>query len=241
MEKNTAFPYIESDLQTLSHANNYQQWLFKLCQPYIGKRVLEIGSGIGNYTQHIIKTSSVWATDCEEFYVRGLENRFSGQKSVKVSKLKLENWDTDQIKEIKSYKPDTIMCLNVLEHVKNDKYAINSMLKCLGPSGNLILIVPAFNFLFSKADVNYGHFKRYSKKMMFNMFENLGVDIVSIKYFNLLGMFGWFWHFKILRRENLYPSKIKLFNSMVPVFKFFENLFPLPFGLSLFVVARSKS
>ena len=67
--RETSFPQITTDLKTLNEDLNYRKWLYCLIKDALGKRILEIGSGVGNYTYFFLKHGTVWATDVEDSYV----------------------------------------------------------------------------------------------------------------------------------------------------------------------------
>lgn len=240
MEAQTPFPLVERDLGALSHATNYNDWLYALCKPHIGSRILEIGAGIGNYTKHWLKHGEVYATDCEDYYVNCLRDTFR-HAAVNVGKLSLDCWQEDARRDIAAFQPDTVVCLNVLEHIEDDVAAVRAMLACLSPGGKLILIVPALNWLYSQIDVSYGHHRRYSRHRIELIRGETHSVILRCKYFNSIGALGWLWSHRLLARASLSPSQIRSFDRVVPMLAKVEQRIPPPFGLSIVaVLARSE-
>jgi SAM-dependent methyltransferase len=235
----TAYPAIERDLEILSQSRNYQGWLYSLSKPFIGSRILEIGSGIGNYTKYFIRHGSVLASDSEDYYVEYLKNQFKN-KNITVKKITLGNWDAELIHQLSRFNPDTIICFNVLEHVDADIPAIQDMLNVLSPGGKLVLIVPALKFLYSKIDQNYGHFRRYNQKRIKQICRDTNSDILFFRYFNFVGALGWVWSHKFLKRQSLNEGQTRLFDRIVPIISKVEKLIQPPVGLSILTVIERR-
>ena len=234
-EPRTAYPRVEKDLEVLRHAANYNRWLYTLCRPHLGTRILEIGSGIGNHTARLLLHGDVWATDCEDHYVAVLRRKFK-DRSVAISKLSLDNWDGRLQEEVRAFRPDTVVCLNVLEHVEDDVASVGAMLDCLSPGGRLILIVPAMGLLFSKIDVNYGHRRRYDRARIEFIRGETGSTLLHLKHFNFVGALGWLWNYRIRGKEALMAGQIALFDRLVPFLAAAERRVPVPLGLSTIAV-----
>jgi len=227
-------PQVAVDLQTLNKAKNYRRWLYSHAESGVGSRILEIGSGVGNYTDFLIKHGDVWATDLEDTYIDVLNARYQQNPAVIISKLTLGAWDDVTRAEVRSFEPDTIICFNVLEHVEADKESVEAMVDCLVPGGRLIVIVPALRFLYSDLDESYGHYRRYRKtdaKRLMNDIKDAYLE--KMYYFNLLGVPGWWINHTLLGRMALPPDQTQIFNKLIPVISSVERVLPLPMGLSL--------
>jgi 2-polyprenyl-3-methyl-5-hydroxy-6-metoxy-1,4-benzoquinol methylase len=240
---NTENHHVAIDLQTLHEARNYRGWLYSHIKEGLGHRIIEIGSGIGNYTEMLLSHGEVWATDMEEEYVQFLGERFAGRNNFRVGKLVLGNWDSEMYKTVGSFKPDTFVCMNVIEHIENDVQVMKDMISCLTIDGQVIVIVPALPWLYSNLDKKYGHFRRYTKSSVLDMVSQLqGAEMVHCQYFNLPGVFGWWFNNVLLKRELLPKGQTKIFDKyIVPVMKGLENIIVPFFGLSLvFWIRRIK-
>jgi hypothetical protein len=133
---------------------------------------------------------------------------------------------------------NTITMTNVLEHVQNHESLLRGLRKVLAPEGKVIIFVPAFESLYSKFDLNIGHYRRYRKQSLRRLLGNAGYSIKEISYFNFFGFFAWFIMARGLR---LNPTKSKIVKMvdilLIPTFKRLEKIITPPFGQSLFVVA----
>lgn len=168
----------------------YSQWMYSTFEKYIGKRVLDIGAGIGNITaQYIDKKELVVATDIFENQIEIMNQRFQKKPYFKAELLDILE---DDISKLKEQKFDTIICINVLEHLKDDKKALLRMKEILSPEGHIILIVPAFSKLYCYMDKNVSHYRRYDKGMIAKLAKQCNLDIVKNKYFNFFGIIPYY-------------------------------------------------
>jgi hypothetical protein len=139
--------------------------------------------------------------------------------------------------ELKTWLPDSIVCLNVLEHVSDDRLALKHMHEALAARGRAVFLLPAFKWLYGRIDRNLGHFRRYSKRTWKSLAESAGFRVKQIRYFNSLGFLGWWLNARILRQEAQSESQIAVFDRMiVPLFSRLERWIEPPFGQSIFSV-----
>jgi SAM-dependent methyltransferase len=238
----TLFPQVEEDLETLSHAVRYRQWLYRQISGALGKRILEIGSGVGNYTEFLLRHGQVLATDMEGHYVSELRSRFRDEPRVRVEQLALGDWDDATRAGIRAFAPDTVVCLNVLEHVPDDRLAVRNMLDCLAPGGHLALIVPALPSLFCEIDRRYGHVRRYTRRGLVSVLDaEASARVVRCRYFNAFGVVGWWVNHVLLGRTQLPPGQVRFFDGLVvPFVAAAERVVSPPFGLSLVAWVRKS-
>ncbi len=133
---------------------------------------------------------------------------------------------------------DTIVCVNVLEHIKDDEKALANMFRLLSPKGNLLLFVPALSQLYGALDKQLGHFRRYTKNMLSKKILKAGFQIKKISYSNFFGIFGWYLNSRILKRKRFSILQPLIFDKFVPLISRTESLLELPIGMSLFLVAE---
>jgi glycosyltransferase involved in cell wall biosynthesis len=223
-------------LQKMKKLHRYNQWIFSQFRPFLGKRVLEIGSGIGNITKFLLDRDLVIATDVEPKYLTFLKEIFG-----KYKKFRVEGFDISdsEMEHYRSYHIDSVICFNVLEHIEQDEKALKNIFNLLEPGGRLLLLTPSHSWLHGTLDRHLGHYRRYGKKELKNKLETIGFKVVFLRYFNRIGIMGWFLNSKILRRKRLPSFQLRIYNLLVPLFKL-EKFFPLPFGTSLLVVAEKS-
>ena len=135
---------------------------------------------------------------------------------------------------------DTVLCINVLEHIQDDLAAIKNMLSVLKPGGKLLLYVPAIQWAFGSIDKALGHFRRYSHSRILSLVESAEAEIQLMHYVNFVGVLGWFYANRIRKDDVIQRSNAQLVDRMVPYLSALERLVRPPIGQSLFaVIAKS--
>jgi glycosyltransferase involved in cell wall biosynthesis len=221
-------------LLRLSRAERYNRWMFAQLAPHIGQRVLEIGSGLGNLTRHLLGRDLVVATDINPRYLRMLANTFERHTRLRAQPLDLADFDPATLAE---HRLDTIVCLNVLEHVEDDRTALARLAAALVPGGRLVLLVPAHHWLFGGIDRAIGHYRRYERAELVERLGEAGFHVERTWFFNRLGVLGWYLNSVLLRRTRVPGLQLRLQNLLVPLLRA-ESRLALPFGLSVIAVGR---
>lgn len=221
-------------LETMEKSKQYNDWLFSLISPYVSGDILEIGSGIGNFTGKLMTLGSVWASDINSQYLKKLSNRFGGKIQIHSYNVELDGEFS------RNKKFDSIICLNVLEHINNDSRALSHMFDRLKPEGRLVLLVPAHQRLYSIFDKSLGHFRRYTTLDLKSKLTKIGFNKVTIRYLNWFGAIGWFIYMKLGKSIRIPDSKLSIFDKLASILLFPERYIKLPFGLSVFAIAYKK-
>jgi glycosyltransferase involved in cell wall biosynthesis len=221
-------------LLRLARAERYNRWMLQQLAPWLGQRVLEIGSGIGSFTRYLTGRDLILATELNPRYLRILKNTFERHAQVEVMPLDLTDFDPAPLA---ARHLDTILCLNVLEHVADDRAALRRLHASLAPGGRLLLLVPAHEALYGAIDRAIDHHRRYERAGLVAKLEEAGFRVETTDFFNRLGVIGWYLNSVILRRTQVPGFQLHLQNLLVPLLRA-EALVPLPFGLSLVAVAR---
>ena len=221
------------NLETAVKRKNFTKWVSQETFSELKGDILEIGSGLGTYSQQIINNfpnSKITLTDISPNYVKNLENTFSS-KSIDVFKLDLNN--KNDFKKIGYEKFDSIIAINVLEHVKDDLFALSELNKMLKKDGVLIILVPANKFLYNVIDKNIGHWRRYSKKELIAKIKKSNFNVKNSYSFNMLGMLGWYLNGNIFKKTEINKNASSLFDKTVPIMKVIEQILRKPIGLSI--------
>jgi glycosyltransferase involved in cell wall biosynthesis len=224
-------------LLRLARAERYNRWMFEQLAPWLGQRVLEIGAGIGNLTRYLLGRELVLATDLNPRYLRILGNTFERHTRVEVASLDLGAFDPAPLAERRL---DTILCLNVLEHVEDDRGALRRLRATLAPGGRLLLLVPAHQALYGAIDRAIHHHRRYERNGLVALLEATGFQVEHTGFFNRLGVVGWYVNSVLLGRTRVPAIQLGVQNALVPLLRV-ERKLGLPFGLSLIAVARRPS
>ena len=221
-------------LDDLSAAVHYNEWIYKMLCPYLGKRILEIGCGTGNLTGYFTRHGLVLAADVNSEYLEKAQRRLKDISGVTYQKVDLEK----SLSPLRRFRPDTVICVNVLEHIFNDHKVLARCFELLPPGGKFLLFVPALQSLFGSMDVSYGHFRRYSSQELKRKMEDAGFQVEYCRYLNLLGIPGWWFNGILLRRKIIPRAQMLLYDWIVQFSSKVEHFLPKPVGLSLFCVGR---
>jgi SAM-dependent methyltransferase len=221
-------------LDDLSQAVHYNQWIYRILRPYLGKRILEIGCGTGNLTGYFSSHGPVLAVDMHSGYLDEARKRLRKAPVVSFQKVDLEK----NLSSLRRFRPDTIVCVNVLEHLFDDHRVLSQCYRLLPPGGRFLVFVPALQFLFGSMDVSYGHFRRYSLRELRKKLARTGFEVDYCRYLNLLGILGWWLNGKILKRKIIPKAQILLYDRIVWFTEKIEKFLPKPLGVSLFGVGR---
>jgi len=224
----------QETLDALAGAERLNRWLFEQVAPFLGDRVLEIGSGVGNMTKYLLSKKLVVASDVDPHHLDRLRDRFVQNDRLRVVRLDASDIDVQALRPLE---PDTVMGLNVLEHVLDDERAFTRIHELLPPGGRVVILVPAMPSLYCSLDRALQHHRRYGHDELRAKIERAGFRIEHIRFFNAPGILGWWLNGVVLRRKMLPGGQVKLFDLLVPIFRLEQRL-ALPFGLSLIAVGR---
>lgn len=222
-------------LEIMRAAPRYNAWQYERIAPFIGRRVLEVGSGVGNISQHIVSAGRelVILTDTDEYYRQELRARFSGRGNVLVDSLTLP--DPGAAARFRDSRLDTVIALNVVEHIEDDVGALRTMGEMVTRGGRVIILVPALPWLYGSLDTELQHYRRYSSGHLTTVVGAAGLALDKLFWFNAVGVAGW-WLNAVVRRAPRIPlDQLKAFDRLVPLLRF-EDRLPLPFGQSLIAV-----
>jgi len=218
-------------LERLTAARNYNRWLTDRLQPWVGRRVLEIGAGLGSMSEFILDRERVVLTDTDPYYLERLRRRFAARPNVSVVGLHLP----DAVGGVAVERLDTIICLNVLEHIADDVDSLAAMRELLQPGGRLVLLVPSLPSIYGTLDEALGHVRRYTPAELRDKFARTGFGLAHLEYFNLAGVPGWWLTGRILKRRLIPTGSLGLFDALVPLFRL-ERLLSWRVGQSLIAI-----
>ncbi|WP_418791093.1 class I SAM-dependent methyltransferase [Phosphitispora sp. TUW77] len=233
-------PSLLKALSIRNNLNRYNQWLYNKMQKHIGKTVLDIGSGTGNLVELFLpNVENILCTDLFAENIEFMKNRF--QNNCKVKFLMGDFIDSEL--NLDSFRFDTVTCVNVLEHIEEDLLALAKMKEFLQPSGKIVLLVPAFQFLYGSMDIASGHYRRYNPGVLRKHADSLNLKIVDDFYLNVFGIIPWFVNGKIMKKnkpysETLGKQKIGVYNKVIPILEKVDEFNPFPIGISEIIILQ---
>lgn len=225
-----------STLDALSFAPKFNRWMAETIMPYIGDSVLEIGAGMGNLTRHLCPHRKLYvATDVNLEYTGHLRNVFRHRTSVCVHKL-----DAESPRDFLPFEQrlDTVICLNVLEHIEDDGATLRSIRTLLEPGGRLILLVPNDPNAYGTIDREIGHYRRYTPAHLRALVTDSGFEVEDILKFNRVSMPAWKFTGQIRKARTLSRAGIRIFDSFVWVWRKIDGKLPWEPALIVAIARR---
>jgi SAM-dependent methyltransferase len=218
----------------LAEAKNYNDWIYSQFEPWIGHRILDVGCGIGNVTQLYADRDLVIGLDVIPEELDVIKSRLNGSNF----EGHLMDVGSASLAAFRGREIDTVMCLNVLEHVRDDEAALRNIRDLLIPRGHLCLLVPVYGWLFGPMDEIDRHHRRYSRRDLNLKLRDAGFEIVHQRYFNFAGICAWFLTNHVLRQSLARPAHYALYDRLVPFLRAVESVITPPAGLSLVTVCE---
>ena len=233
--------YIEN-LAQWDKIETYSRWMYSNYEKFIGNRVLDIGAGIGNMTAFYVDSVKLAvATDIFPEQLTIINERFQDKPNFTSFILDLTKPDLAAVRE---YCFDTIICINVLEHIEDDLSALENMRDMLDDKGRVVLVVPAHMALYNHMDEYTGHYRRYNKGELAKLAQAAGMKVIYSRHFNLLGIPVYYVKGKTSGKKNrnssfsmtITESSSKLYNFATFFLKPLESIFRVPAGISEIMV-----
>ena len=229
--------YPSTELPSFDDAPNYNAAILKYFAPYLGGQVVEVGAGIGTFSQCLLSLPQITTLTLVEpakNLFPTLRKKLSGN-----SKVRFVNGNLQSVAS--SLSCDSVVLINVLEHVENDEELLSTIHQVLKPEGTVLLFVPALPGLYGSLDKEFGHIRRYRKGELGSLLTKVGFQVECLRYFNLPGILSWFVFGKIFKCKTLNPWSIwlydRLFMSWIPQF---ERMWDPALGQSLLAVSTKS-
>jgi SAM-dependent methyltransferase len=233
--------YIGRDLEAMSIAVNYHRWIFRFFEPYLGTRVVEVGAGIGSFSRWLLerKLERLSLVEPSMGLCEQLEQRVQSFKSSATITIYNSTF-RDVAPSIKDADtPDSIIYVNVLEHIADDEAELRAVNGALGMGGHLFVFVPALPCLFGAFDREIGHVRRYTKRELNMKCQKAGFEIQQSRYFDLIGIAPWWIKYKLLNSNRLESSAVDFYDrNVVPVSRLIERFVRPPAGKNLVLIAK---
>jgi SAM-dependent methyltransferase len=237
----TQHQYAADDLETMSEAKRYQDHVFQLLRPFIGRSVLEVGCGIGTTSLRLAEIAErLVCIEPNLNCVARARAALDGNPRITLHITHLEDCDRA---EMIAARFDTIVCVNVLEHIEDDVKALTLFRELVAEAnGQVLIFVPAVQAAYGPLDAALGHHRRYSKRTLRRAFEAAGLDLVALRYTNPIGLLGWMYNAHVTGATEHTVGQVRLFESLIAPWALpIDRLIAPPIGQSLFAVGRARA
>jgi 2-polyprenyl-3-methyl-5-hydroxy-6-metoxy-1,4-benzoquinol methylase len=229
--------YAARDLETMEEARRYAAHVFDLFRPHLGKRILEVGSGIGTMSRRLADVADVVVgiEPNAHCWVRARET-MRDQPRFSLRTCHLEECDPA---ELAAQRFDTVICVNVLEHIEDDVEALRTLGDVVVADGRVLIFVPAVQAAYGPLDAELGHHRRYSRRTLTAAFTDAGLELLTIRYTNPIGLLGWMYNSHVAKSTAHSSRQVQLFETLIAPWALpLERLAAPPIGLSLVAVGR---
>jgi SAM-dependent methyltransferase len=236
------FVYTGRELEAMCEAANYHRWILDVFKPYLGKHLVEVGAGLGSFSelilnQHDCETLSL-VEPSESMYHRLLARTKQLNTTTSVNAYLgtfAENAATISEHQV----PDSVFYVNVLEHIADDEAELETVWRTISSGGNVLIFVPALPQLHGSFDERVGHFRRYSKTELVTKLNRVGFKVLRSAYLDLPGIAPWWIKYRLLRSETMEPGAVRFYDRfIIPTLRRIETLVPPPIGKNIIAVAR---
>ncbi|HEY0017556.1 MAG TPA: class I SAM-dependent methyltransferase [Longimicrobium sp.] len=229
------FTYSGEELDALAGAVNYYRWIVRRFAPFLGRRVVEVGAGIGTFAEHLlhaVPSAQLTLVEPAANNYPHLRARFAGRPEVRTVQGYLGDAGAPG-------SADSVVAVNVMEHVRDDAAFLADAHRLLAPGGHALLFVPALPALFGTLDEAFEHFRRYTRPVLTSALRTAGFRPLRVHYTNLPGVAAWWLSGKVLRRRTVSARDARIYDRwVIPWVSALEGVWTPPLGQSLVAIAR---
>ena len=227
----TEFNYVGNELEIFKHAKNWKTYYKSVITPFLGERILEVGAGIGATTV-ILHNESIKEWVCLEPDINlknVIDERIQAHTLPPNCKTRLGT--VQSLKKDETF--DTILYIDVVEHIEQDGFELNDASEHLNPGGSLIVLSPAHQWLFTPFDQAIGHYRRYSKESLLAL-SPVKCKLEKLVYLDSVGMFLSLANRLLLQQSMPTVNQIKFWDSwIVPISKKIDAMLRFSVGKSV--------
>ena len=242
MPSSTTFPkdpqirYNGRELESMAFAVNYHRWILRRLTPFLGKRIVEVGAGAGSFSELLLETKpdSLMLLEPSNMYAALI------QRLSTADKTRIAQAYQCTLGEAKfSSPPDSIVYVNVLEHIEEDEGELRTAHSILAPGGRVLVFVPANRWLMGSIDRQLGHFRRYTMDELILKCRNAGFIIRLSSYFDMAGIVPWWLKYCLFKSDRMEPAAVRLYDRwVVPIARALEGLVSPPVGKNILLVGE---
>ncbi len=226
----------------MAFAPNYHGWILDRFRPYLGRRIAEIGAGSGNFARLLLgeRIESLHLVEPSSAMFQHLP---ALAKSDPAGRVALYNAVFLAVRrQLKTAEIDSLIYVNVLEHIVEDDRELRGMNEVLPPGGRIFVFVPALPFLYGSHDRAVGHVRRYRRRDLAEKCSNAGFNVLHAGYFDIAGIVPWWFKYCLFRSTRMEAGAVHFYDRLVvPVMSRLEGWLPPPLGKNIILVAEKMS
>jgi 2-polyprenyl-3-methyl-5-hydroxy-6-metoxy-1,4-benzoquinol methylase len=239
--KDTHWRYTGRELESMAFARRYHGWILDVFRPFLGKHIVEVGAGSGSFSKLLLET--------------GPERLDAIEPSVNLFPLLAKRLDSVDSRQIgyahkgtlsdtaesirRAGRPDSVIYVNVLEHIEDDDRELHAMHSLLQPGGHALIFAPAHRWLMGSMDHQLGHHRRYTKASLIEKCRAAGFSIRLSSYFDMLGIIPWWVQYCVLHSKTMEPAAVRFYDRyVIPVSQFLQRAIHPPLGRNIILVAE---
>ena len=225
--------FLARELEIIAEMPRYYDSITDKIRPHVGGRVVEIGAGIGSLSERLLPLSNdLCLVEPSTYFTSVLHQRFGGRDDVFIHNPSVENY----LEASHRGRCNTVVMVNVLEHIKDDAAVLAGVRELLEKGGKLAVFVPALPFLYSKLDEVVGHYRRHLRQDLSALLE-----VIDICYMDILGILPWWLVMTLLGNTTFNRRQVRLYDTVgVPLTRSIEGLFKPGIGKNVLAVAERR-
>ncbi|HEX3279596.1 MAG TPA: methyltransferase domain-containing protein [Pyrinomonadaceae bacterium] len=236
--------YPGRELEAMDGASNYHSWILEVFKPFLGRHLVEVGAGLGSFSGMILKQHSCEQLSLVEPSHDMYEHLVANARSLN-SATRIDTYNGTFVQVAPAIKskgdPDSIIYVNVLEHIVDDVLELETIRETLSHTGHVFLFVPAFSWLYGAFDERVGHCRRYSKPELEGKLHSAGFKIILSNYFDLPGIAPWWLKYCLLKSAAMEPAGVRLYDRfIVPATRRLESIISPPLGKNVIAIAQKR-
>jgi hypothetical protein len=226
------FQYMGSELEIFAHARHWKSYVQSKLRPYLVGDVLEVGAGIGGTTRALNDgTQRRWVClEPDPAFAKKIGSLpHPGNCEVCVGMLQ----DIDPQEKF-----DSILYIDVLEHIKEDKNELTLAARHLKTNGVIVVLAPAFPWLYTPFDAAIGHFRRYTRNSLRAVAPH-GLREEECIYLDAFGVLASAGNLLFLQAANASEGQMRFWdNYLVPMSRFMDRVLAFSLGRSVLAIWR---
>ena len=233
--------YAGKDLEAMSFAVNYHRWILSIFEPYLGKRIVEVGAGTGSFSELLLerRLESLSLVEPSTAMHQQLCRRMEELRPTVTVKTYNDVFENVAGQIRSTAQPDSIIYVNVLEHIADDVNELKVINDTLGAGGRLFIFVPALSWLHGSMDRQLGHYRRYTRTEIEKKCVAAGFRVIVSRYFDVMGVLPWWVKYKLLQSDQMEPSAVRFYDQrVVPVARKLESSVTPPIGKNVLLIAE---